>query len=73
MNRAIKLAHLAKAEKNVVEGERHIGHQERLVAELDRDGHDTSAALALLATFRRSQAEHIAHRDHLLKELQSSV
>jgi hypothetical protein len=70
MNREMTLAHLAKAEKNVVLGERHIQRQEQLVSELDRDGHDTSAALTLLATFHRAQAEHVAHRDFLLRELQ---
>jgi len=71
MNREMMLAHLAMAEKNVALSNRHIERQEELFAELDRDGHDTSMALDLLATFRRSQAQHIAHRDFLLKELQS--
>jgi hypothetical protein len=73
MNREMTPAHLALAEKNVALGERHIERQEELVAELDRDGHDTRRALELLATFRRSQAEHIAHRDLLLKGLQGAV
>jgi hypothetical protein len=67
------LAHLAIAEKNVALGERHIEHQEPLVSDLDRHGHDTSEALALLDMFRRPQAEHVAHRDFLLKELQDSA
>ena len=73
MDREMTLAHLAKAEKNVVLGERHVEHQEQIVADLDRDGHDTSQALALLAVFRRLQAEHVAHRDLLLRELQGSA
>ncbi len=69
MDREMELGHLALAEKAVIEGERHIQHQEQVVAELDRDGHDTREALALLATFRRLQAEHVAHRDFLLRKL----
>lgn len=69
MDREMELAHLAQAEKAVIEGERHIQHQERVVAELDRDGHDTREALALLAAFRRIQAEHVAHRDFLLRKI----
>jgi hypothetical protein len=69
MDREMELGHLALAEKAVIEGERHIQHQEQVVAELDRDGHDTREALALLATFRRIQAEHVAHRDFLLRKL----
>ena len=70
MDRETELAHLATAEKAVSDGERHIQHQEQIVAELDRDGHDTKEALALLATFRRIQTQHVAHRDFLLKKIQ---
>ena len=73
MDRETTLAHLALADKNVALGERHIAQQEQIVADLDRDGHDTREALALLAVFRRAQAEHVAHRDLLLRELQSRV
>ena len=73
MDRDTTLAHLALAEKNVALGERHIARQEQLVAELDRDGHDTREALAPLTVFRRTQIEHVAHRDFLLRELQGSM
>lgn len=69
MDRSIKLEHLAEAEAHVAEGQRHIDRQEQIVAELDRDGHDTKQAWELLAIFRSLQIEHIAHRDRLLREL----
>lgn len=69
MKRDIQLAHLQEAERHVAVGERHIAEQERRIAELDRDGHDTKQARELLETFRTLQAEHLAHRDHILKEL----
>lgn len=69
MDRETDLAHFASAEKAVIEGERHIQRQEQVVAELDRDGHDTTEALALLASFWRIQAQHVAHRDFLLRNL----
>ena len=69
MDRETDLAHFASAEKAVIEGERHIQHQEQVVAELDRDGHNTAEALALLATFRKIQAQHVPHRDFLLRNL----
>lgn len=69
MDREMELAHLAIAEKAVIQGERHIQHQEQVVAELDRDGHDTGEALALLALFRRIQGERVAHRDLLLRKI----
>jgi hypothetical protein len=70
MDRDMALEHLVQAERIIAEGERHIDHQERAVAELDRDGHDTQEALALLAMFRRTQAEHLAHRNLLLEMMQ---
>ncbi len=73
MDRDTELAHLAIAQKAVANGERHILDQERRVAELDRDGHDTKRAMATLVIFRRLQAEHVAHRDLLLKILQQDA
>jgi hypothetical protein len=70
MDRDMELAHLAIAEKAVAEGERHIRREERMIADLDRGGPDTKLALAVLATYRRMQAEHVAHRNRLLKMLQ---
>jgi hypothetical protein len=72
MDRETELARLANAEKAVTDGERHIQLQEQRVAELDRD-HDTKRALATLATFRQMQAEHVAHRDLILKMLQQDA
>ena len=65
--------HLAIAEKAVADGERHIARGERAIADLDRAGHDTKVARDTLATFRRTLAEHIAHRDLLLKMLQQDA
>jgi hypothetical protein len=73
MDRNMELAHLAIAQKAVADGERHIECQEQRVAELDRDGHDTVQALAILATFRDMQAQHVAHRDLLLKMLRQDA
>lgn len=70
MNRDIQLVHLQEAERHVAEGARHIVEQEQRIAELDRDGHDTVQARKLLETFRSVQLEHVAHRDHILRELE---
>lgn len=61
--------HLAQAERHVALGERHIATQRAIIAELVRDGHDTSRAEALLATFEQSQRLHVEDRDRLRKEL----
>jgi hypothetical protein len=70
MNQKMELEHLAIAERAVLEGERHIAREERMIANLDRAGRDTTLARAKLATLRRTQAEHVAHRDLLLEVLQ---
>ncbi len=73
MDRKMELDHLAIAEKAVADGELHIAREERAIADLDRAGHDTTLARDTLATFRRSLAEHVAHRDLLLKMLQQDA
>jgi hypothetical protein len=44
MDRAL----LLQAERHVAEGEQHLLWQEELIAELDRDGHDTEEARVIL-------------------------
>ena len=70
MDRKIELAHFAIAEKAVADGEHHIEREEQMLADLDRAGHDTKQARETLAIFQRMQAEHVAHRNLLLKLLQ---
>jgi len=63
---------LAQAERHVSEGEKTIAHQRHIIAQLERDGHDTPAACDLLAIFETTQALHVADRDRLRKELDSN-
>jgi hypothetical protein len=42
-------------------GERHIRQQRKLIAKLERDGHDAGAAKRLLTTFEQIQ---ILHKEH---------
>ncbi|UFW48503.1 MULTISPECIES: hypothetical protein [Bradyrhizobium] len=62
------LRHLYEAERHVAEVERHLARREELVAELHRDGQDTKAANEILSTMRQSQALHLEHRDHIIRE-----
>lgn len=68
----MELDHLARAEKTVALGERHIEREEQMIADLDRAGHDTTQARALLATYRLTQVEHIAHRNRILEMLRQN-
>jgi len=70
LDRATLLEHLARAERHLAQGETHIGRQEALVAELDLKGRDTKDALAILATLRETQSQHVLDMERLLKQLQ---
>ena len=48
---------------------RHVVRQRELVAELERDGHDTIQATDLLARFEELLQLHVGDRDRLRREL----
>jgi hypothetical protein len=52
------LRHLAEAERHIAQGETHLAKQSALIAELERHGHDTRGAQAVLTTMRETQALH---------------
>jgi hypothetical protein len=64
------LQHLALAERHLAEGEERLVRQQELIAELDRDGHDTKDARMILATMRETQALHRQDRERILSELE---
>ena len=57
---------LAQAERHIAEGKKHIGRQMVIIAELERDGHDTATAKELLDTLEQTQQLHESHRQHVL-------
>jgi hypothetical protein len=69
MDRATLQQHLATAERHVADGERYLARQEEIIAELDRDGHDTRDARQILATMRATQTLHRQDVERLLKQL----
>lgn len=64
------LRHLAEAERHIVQGETHLARQFALIAELERRGHDTRCAQAVLTTMRKAQALYQQDRERILRELQ---
>jgi len=58
-----------QAEARVIEGNRRIALQRKLVRDLDAHGEESSGAKRLLAQYEESQLLHIADRDRLAKEL----
>ncbi|MBV8534283.1 MAG: hypothetical protein JO128_01750 [Alphaproteobacteria bacterium] len=69
MDRRMLLEHLAMANRHVEKGERHVRRQRELVAELERDGHNTVEAKKLLEQFEKLQEMHKADRDRIEREL----
>jgi hypothetical protein len=58
--------HLAQAERHIARGVVHLARQRELIAELDRAGHDTEEARAILDTLMETQVLHLQDRDFLL-------
>jgi hypothetical protein len=69
MDRATLEDHLAMAEQHIAQGEQHIMRQRGIVAELERGGHDSTAARQFLVVLEQTQAVHLADRDRVQKEL----
>jgi hypothetical protein len=69
MDRDMMERHLALAERHVALGLINIDRQERTIARMQRNGHDTDQTESLLANFMTFQAQHEEHRDRLLKLL----
>ena len=68
-HRDMELRHLAMSDRHLAEGAERIAKQEVILAELDKDGHDTTAAAQLLETFRAVQEEGVKHRRMILEAL----
>jgi hypothetical protein len=69
MDREMIERHLALAKSHVQEGQRHIEDQQRILAELERDGHDTTEARRLLSVLEQTQRLHVEDRARLSSEL----
>lgn len=69
MNRALWKKHLEIAKRHVAEGRRVVIRQRQIVVELQKDGHNTTTAEALLEQFEATLEAHIADRDRLNADL----
>jgi hypothetical protein len=61
---------LADARARINDGLRHIDRQKAIISELERDGHDASAAKSLLEDFLKTQALYEANVQRLSAELE---
>ena len=70
MDRDMLERHLEQAEAHVSESERHIAQQRELVAQLERDGLDTTLAKDFLAQLENTHQLHISDLDRIRRELE---
>jgi hypothetical protein len=69
LNRTLVSEHLEQARRHVAKAERLLAHQREIIAERERDGHDTARSRQLLDQFEQFYAMHVVERDRLEKEL----
>jgi hypothetical protein len=69
MDRALLIGYLRAAEEQIANGERQIARHSDLISTLQRAGHDTTSAIALLGELKQAQIQHVAERDRLRDEL----
>jgi hypothetical protein len=69
MDRATIISYLQAAEDHVANGEEQIADQRDHISSLERAGHDTTSAIALLREMKQTQTQHLAQRDRLRAEL----
>jgi len=69
MNQDLLAQQLLRAETNIEQGDRRVATQRRLIARLERDGHDTTEARKLLATFEERRSLSLAEWDRLSRQL----
>ena len=72
MRRAMIEQHLTEIEQLTVHGEEIIARQREIIANLQRDGHDTTKARELLATLEETQRLNVAARERHQQELWSA-
>lgn len=72
MDKATLQHRLQEAEALVQRAEENIAFQGRMIATLDRGGHDVKAAKMFLRQLEAMHAKHAADRDRLFKQLANS-
>ncbi len=73
INRSLLLSQLITTERQIGAVARNVLRQQSLVEELERRGHDSSYARALLHHLNEMQAMRIADRDRMRAELDNGA
>jgi hypothetical protein len=70
VQRRAKLAQLDEIEQRVIDDQSYIDEWQRIVTQMDRDGHDATEARVFLEGLRQSKTDYLARRDRILKEFE---
>jgi hypothetical protein len=54
----------------VIDDQSYIDEWQRIVTQMDRDGHNATEARVFLEGLRQSKTDYLARRDRILKELE---
>jgi hypothetical protein len=73
MNHTTLERRLQAAEDLVQRMQKNVVFQRQMIATLNEGGHDVKAATMFLRRLEAKQAEHVADRDRLFKELANSL
>jgi hypothetical protein len=71
MDRIVIADHLAVAVRHVVDGERVVARQRKLISGLKPGGRGAAIGYALLAEFEKLLTLHKVHRERLRQELEA--
>jgi hypothetical protein len=63
------MSEIEQARRSIADIELHIAHERKVIAQKERDGHDTATSKQLLSQFEQDYATLVAVRDRLEKEL----
>ena len=69
MDHAVWQEHLVEIERHIIKAEKRVARQREIVAELERDGHRTTAARSRLAAFERLLSMYLSDRQWVREEL----
>jgi len=72
IRRALLLQHRDLAARNVADDDEQISQQQAVIADLGRAGIDTSLAESFLKELRAAKRVHVASRDRIERELDTS-
>jgi hypothetical protein len=64
--------HLRQSDRHVAKNKAHVARQKEIIAELDRDGYDSTLSKEFLGILEDAQRMYQDHRDRIVQELEGT-